>query len=84
MDCELKNPTYKDISKSYPKRQKTKCPCPECVTTTQKAWAEVEKMKIGPPPDCPCKDPKCPKKPVKVEKKIVVADRNDVCAMSSE
>jgi len=69
MDCELRRPTYKDVSKSYPKRPKNnKCPCPSCVTETQKAWAEVEKMKVGPPPECPCKDPKCPKKPKKEEK----------------
>jgi len=83
MDCELKYPTYKDVNKSYPKRQKTKCPCPECVTTTQKAWAAVEKAKIGPPPDCPCKDAKCPKKPKKAVENEKKAEKIDpgVCAM---
>jgi len=85
MECELKNPTYKDLSKSYPKRPKnTKCPCPECVTDVQKAWAEVEKMKIGPPPECPCKDPKCPKKPVKEEEEeVVVKEDLGPCAMKT-
>ena len=41
MDCELKRPTYKDITKSYPKRPRNKCPCPECVGDDRKAWAEV-------------------------------------------
>ena len=85
MDCELKYPTYKDLTKSYPKRQKTKCPCPECVTDTQKAWAAVEKLKIGPPPDCPCKDAKCPKKPAKpAEEEIKVEDNSNICSMPSE
>jgi len=85
MECELKNPTYKDLSKSYPKRPKnTKCPCPECVTDVQKAWAEVEKMKIGPPPECPCKDPKCPKKPVKEEvEEVVIKEDLGPCAMKT-
>jgi len=70
MDCELRQPTYKDVNKTYPKRDKSKCPCPECVGEDAKAWAEVEKMKVGPPPECPCTDPKCPKKPKKKEEKV--------------
>ena len=46
---------------------------------------QVEKLKIGPPPECPCKDPKCPKKPVKEEKKEV-EPKEDLgqCAMKSK
>ena len=47
MDCELRRPPYKDVSKSYPKRRKNKCPCPECVTDAQKAWAEVHAIKTS-------------------------------------
>ena len=65
MECELKAPTYKDVGKGYPKAKQ--CPCPECKEEDQKAWAEVELMKVGPPPECPCKDIKCPKKPPKEE-----------------
>jgi len=65
MECELKAPTYKDVGKGYPKAKR--CPCPECKEEDQKAWAEVELMKVGPPPECPCKDIKCPKKPPKEE-----------------
>ena len=61
MECELKAPHYKDLGKKYPKAKQ--CPCPECKEDEQKAWAEVEKMKVGPPPECPCQDIKCPKKP---------------------
>ena len=45
----------------------------------------MEKLKIGPPPECPCKDPKCPKKPVKEEKKEV-EPKEDLgqCAMKSK
>jgi len=84
MDCELKRPTYKDITKSYPKRPRNKCPCPECVGDAKKAWAEVEKLKVGPPPECPCKDPKCPKKPVKeVKKEVEEAEDLGQCAMKT-
>ena len=45
---------------------------------------QVEKMKIGPPPECPCKDPKCPKKPVKEEEEeVVVKEDLGPCAMKS-
>ena len=39
-------------------------------------------MKVGPPPECPCKDPKCPKKP-KTEEKKEEAEAEDLgpCAM---
>ena len=85
MDCELKFPTYKDVNKTYPKREKNRCPCPECVTEEQKAWAAVQKLKIGPPPDCPCKDPKCPKKPQKAaEKTKEESEDKGPCAMESK
>jgi len=69
MECELKAPTYKDVGKGYPPAKQ--CPCPNCKTEEQKAWAEVEKMKVGPPPECPCQDLKCPKKPPKTEEEEV-------------
>ena len=41
-------------------------------------------MKIGPPPECPCKDPKCPKKPVKEEvEEVVIKEDLGPCAMKS-
>lgn len=78
MECELKNPTYKDLSKGYPKPKQ--CPCPECLDEEQKAWAEVEKLKVGPPPECPCKDRKCPKKPPPPEEEEVALE-NSPCHM---
>ena len=69
MECELKNPTYRDVGKGYPAAKQ--CPCPACKEEDQKAWAEVDKMKVGPPPECPCKDVKCPKKPPKTEEEEV-------------
>ena len=50
-------------------------------------WAlslsKVEKAKIGPPPECPCKDLKCPRKPKK-EKKEEKKEDLGPCAMKSK
>merc|ERR1719370_1323213 len=82
MECELKAPHYKDLGKKYPEAKQ--CPCPECKEDEQKAWAEVEKMKIGPPPECPCQDIKCPKKPVKEEvEEVVIKEDLGPCAMKT-
>ena len=78
MECELRAPTYKDVGKGYPKAKQ--CPCPECKEDDQKAWAEMEQFKIGPPPECPCQDVKCPKKPPKAEEEAIELE-NSPCKL---